>query len=195
MTTKEIIAVLQAFDEGKDIEVQLTPVDGKYWTATKTPSWNFSDNKYRIKPKPTREEITALWVKENNIVVGSKVKVVKGFKEGFGGIYKGLSDECVGEILSVTKIKDRSIQLDDLWVFPVESLEPCKEQFVPFTWEDRDLFRYKWIKTKNGFNEHKINFIGKASTVSCANWDEEEYLSSLFESHEFIDGTPFGKLA
>jgi len=66
--------------------------------------------------------------------------------------------------------------------------------YIPFTWEDRDLFRDKWIRLKTAQNEHRINFIGQDDTVSCANWKEKESLISLFESHEFIDKTPFGKL-
>lgn len=67
-------------------------------------------------------------------------------------------------------------------------------EYVPFTWEDRDLFRDKWIRLKNAENEHKINFIGSSDNVSCSNWKEPMTLIDLFKSHEFIDGTPFGKL-
>lgn len=66
--------------------------------------------------------------------------------------------------------------------------------YVPFTWEDRDLFRDKWVRPKKGSNEHRINFISDNETVSCANWKEPTTLTDLFEHYEFIDGSIFGKL-
>ena len=67
-------------------------------------------------------------------------------------------------------------------------------EYIPFTWEDRDLFRDKWIRLKTADNEHRINFIGSSGYASCANWADPKSLDSLFESHVFIDGSVFGKL-
>jgi len=66
--------------------------------------------------------------------------------------------------------------------------------YIPFTWEDRDLFRDKWIRLKRAENEHRINFIGSEGSASCANWVKPTSLTELFNDYIFIDGTPFGKL-
>ena len=50
MTTKEIIKVLQAFDEGKEIEWKFRRE--KFWKEATNPCWNFNSYDYRIKPQP-----------------------------------------------------------------------------------------------------------------------------------------------
>jgi hypothetical protein len=54
--TKEAIKVMQAFVDGKDLEV-LGPV-GK-WEPVHFPRWGWDDTKYRIKPTPTFRPWTA----------------------------------------------------------------------------------------------------------------------------------------
>ena len=152
------------------------------------------DCDYRVKPTPTREEITAQWVKDNNLKVGDKVKVIKGFEEGFGGLRKGSSDDYVGRIGTVYQIRDYFINIlaTDLgwWAFPVECLEKVKDEYVPFTFEDNELFRDKWVKRKDKEHifrpvfiaEHNVFFEGFFLTYQEA-----------FEKLEFIDKTLFGK--
>jgi len=118
MEIKEMIAVLKAFEERKEIEVRSN--NSHPWGCCVNPRWDFGTNIYRIKPQPI---------------------------------------------------------------------------YIPFTWEDRDLFRGKWIRLKGGQNEHMINFVDSSGMVSCSTWEESGTLKSLFESHEFIDGTVFGKLS
>ena len=47
--TKEAIRVMQAFVDGKEVEVQLPAGN---W-ETMAPNWNWRDTEYRIKPNPT----------------------------------------------------------------------------------------------------------------------------------------------
>jgi hypothetical protein len=54
--TKEAIRVMQAFVDGKDLEV-LGPV-GK-WEPVHFPRWGWDDTKYRIKPTPVLRPWTA----------------------------------------------------------------------------------------------------------------------------------------
>ena len=50
MTPKEIINVVQAFEEGKEIEYQ--PKNKSYpWDTITKPSWNFDHHNYRVKQK------------------------------------------------------------------------------------------------------------------------------------------------
>lgn len=50
MTTKEKIAVMQAFEEGKVIEV--CGVAPGQWAIATGPNWNWASYSYRIKPEP-----------------------------------------------------------------------------------------------------------------------------------------------
>jgi uncharacterized membrane protein (UPF0127 family) len=151
------------------------------------------------KPQPTREEITAQWVKDNKIEVGSKVKIIRPSSIIFE--WSREKDRTIGNILRVKYImSDRIILEIDKDVlgrgcaYDVESLEPYKEEYIHFTFEDREMFRDKWIRLKGAKNESRINFISSDSSVSCASWTQTESLSDLFKTHEFVDGTPFGKI-
>ena len=50
MTNKEMIAVMQAFYDGKEIECSSRGENDWLWTAN--PMWDWSNNDYRIKPEP-----------------------------------------------------------------------------------------------------------------------------------------------
>lgn len=74
MEIKEQIAVMQAFAEGKEIEVR--PLGSNDWVTTLTPGWNWSCFEYRIKIEPklrpyTFEELQAEMAK-------GKIAVKKG---------------------------------------------------------------------------------------------------------------------
>ena len=60
--------------------------------------------------------------------------------------------------------------------------------YVPFTWEDRDLFRGKWVRSKDGEREFMVDLISKKYAFEVTTYEE------AFEHYEFIDKTPFGKL-
>ena len=50
MTPKEIINVVQAFEEGKEIEYEYKNIN-QSWITTKDPTWNFKTFDYRVKQK------------------------------------------------------------------------------------------------------------------------------------------------
>ena len=54
MKIKEMIEVLQAFEDGKPIEFGNSI---KPWNETNSPSWNFGDYNYRIKPMRNKRMI------------------------------------------------------------------------------------------------------------------------------------------
>ena len=57
---KEMIEVMKAFDEGKEIECRFIGNDAEQWCKFYTSNWNWEDFDYRIKPEPvymTCEEI------------------------------------------------------------------------------------------------------------------------------------------
>ena len=55
--TKEAIRVMQAFVDGK--EVQSVSRTGTFWTSNKSPSWNWADEDFQIKPTKTLRPWTA----------------------------------------------------------------------------------------------------------------------------------------
>lgn len=50
MTTKEMIAVMQAYEAG--YKIQFMDKDDSKWIIASTPSWNFEEYYYRVKPEP-----------------------------------------------------------------------------------------------------------------------------------------------
>ncbi len=72
----------------------------------------------------------------------------------------------------------------------IDKLAPQPE-YVPFTWEDRELFRGKWVRWKFENKEFTIDCIeerGLCFSGELFTWDR------LFKDLEFIDGSVFGKL-
>lgn len=49
---KEMIEVMKAFDEGKEIECRFIGNDAEQWCKFYTSNWNWEDFDYRIKPEP-----------------------------------------------------------------------------------------------------------------------------------------------
>lgn len=187
---KKFANEIEAYENGEEVEVY-DEIEQK-WIDAKTPRF-VNWNNYRIKTK-SREEITANWVKENSLKIGDKVKILRGFENNFGGIPKGQSDTVVGEIGIVSKIRQDSIYFEVgcwTWQFPVECLEKVKEEYVPFTYEDRDLFRGAWVKNKEFNEEYLVTYLNETKI----GLDNTFYsYQDLFNRYEFLDGTPFGKL-
>lgn len=50
MTTQEMIAVMQAFADGKKLECRF--VDGDKWVPASSPIWAWDRYEYRVKPEP-----------------------------------------------------------------------------------------------------------------------------------------------
>ena len=61
MTPDEIIAVVQAHKEGKEIELQPKGVAPMGWAYTTDPVWDFYHFNYRVKPKLHLDDIRYLY--------------------------------------------------------------------------------------------------------------------------------------
>ena len=59
MTLREKIEVMQAFERGEEIEIKNCHND---WSVHYTPTWNWVDNNYRIKPKPKQVVVIEKWL-------------------------------------------------------------------------------------------------------------------------------------
>jgi len=69
-------------------------------------------------------------------------------------------------------------------------------EYVPFTWEDRDLLKGRWVRYKDSrINIHAIIMIGEdLIQIQTYNGANGFNYMSAFEDLLFDDGTPFGKL-
>lgn len=88
---------------------------------------------------------------------------------------------------------DLSFKIEPTWNWEANNyrIKP-KLTYIPFTFEDREMFREKWMKYKFGINsEVFINFINEWKVgVDGTYYSYYE----LFDLFTFIDGTPCGKL-
>jgi hypothetical protein len=190
MTHDEMIAVIQAHKEGKTIEY--LGASGIFKEMPAHLAFNFASLKYRIKPEPTREEITAKWVKDNDVKAGDKVFVIKRVEDfNKWASLMGISSFTPMEILDIS---DHGIMLSDGFCYDVEYLQKVTSKTVPFTFEDRDEFRGKWVRYKGQLEEYLILTIGKDSALILGtDGTYQTSYSSMFDRMEFIDGKPFGK--
>ena|SRR5699024_136795 len=60
-------------------------------------------------------------------------------------------------------------------------------EYIPFTFEDRDELRGKWVRRKDSTGEVSIYNLSK-TRVNGYTWEQ------ALKEIEFLDGTPFGKL-
>jgi len=68
-----------------------------------------------------------------------------------------------------------------------------KPEYVPFTWEDREQLRGKWIKFKAD-NVHECCITSIFQLGISLEGNEYVDYKKLFNAYEFIDGTPCGKV-
>lgn len=68
-------------------------------------------------------------------------------------------------------------------------------KYVPFTWEDREQLRGKWVK-RQGIGPEKciIAFSGGPLDYIVLAGDFWHSFAELFEQYTFLDGSPVGKL-
>ena len=78
-STKEMIEVMQAYENGEQIEFCYTDEVIKVWQDTnEKPLWNWGDTDYRVKPKPkyvpfdTAEEFFAAQRKKGRFIIDKK---------------------------------------------------------------------------------------------------------------------------
>lgn len=190
MTTKEKIEVMQAYENGEQIEG--TPKYTNEWCELDEPVWDWDSCDYRIKPKPlTREEITAQWVKDNDVKLGDKVKNIEKGSHYFGviGEVNNILTDCIN--VSYGEVSDCfSVSA----CFSVEYLKKVTPKIIKFTFEDREMFRDKWVRMKENTNEHRIIKIFKVGIMLILN---DSFTKLTFDEAlinlEFTNGKPFGR--
>lgn len=133
--TKEMIALLEAYIKGEEIE--LSDIDDNIWIDMTIPEWNFENYKYRIKPK------------ENNIKAKFRQydKIIhKEFCDGrpLGKDNDFLIIEYVD--LSENKYEVFNKRIDAFEFFNIEEID---ENYINtddclWYWEYRDVLRDSW---------------------------------------------------
>lgn len=150
------------------------------------------------KKEPTYAERQAEWVKENDIKVGDKVKILKEFSSGDFVDYMKPLVGTIGEIKEIgERIQVYTEDKDDWWYWPYYCLEKVEEKkYVPFDLsleEDRAKLRGAWVRPKDCYPnaDHLIRGISNITV-----WFGDSYLNAqeLLNEYEFIDGSPCGKL-
>jgi hypothetical protein len=88
------------------------------------------------------------------------------------------------------RLKDSGIL--DIWFEPVYEKDP---EYMPFTFEDREFFRGKWVRTKVGNIEWFVGWIS-IDGISGSTSETDDILSyeDALKKLEFLDGSPFGKI-
>ena len=138
MSYDEMISVIKAAKNGQRIE---RTIDGNIWKEFAPIEYGFDFNtfSYSIKPQPTREEITQKWVKDNNIVVGSKVKVVRKVENTVTWALAEKMDNTIGEVGVVKHIFSDRINIYiyvfqiDRKVYVIACMLSCIGYSVPYT--------------------------------------------------------------
>ena len=88
------------------------------------------------------------------------------------------------------RYKDSPISLSQTPISEVVNV-PLEDTYVPFTFEDRELLRGKWVSRKTIKGEFMIIYIG----ILKVGLDGSYYTyQELFEDFEFIDEKPCGKI-
>ena len=76
MTLRAKIEVMEAFERGEEIELAYRGYD--IWSSVSTPSWNFEDRNYRIKPKPKQVVSIEKWLCKS---IYNEYYIVEGFAD------------------------------------------------------------------------------------------------------------------
>lgn len=165
MKTSEMIAVMQAYEEGKEIEFRSK--GSNVWHCT-NPEWNWAESEYRVKPeiknRPYEDSEEMTNEETINYLDGSigviyqpilKIKIPK-YRP-----YKS-TDEMIEDFIERSGTTHSAMNTPMIWV--KDKTEKCKH-FI------------------DSFYEYKVMFRGYT-------YD----LITLFENYTYLDGSPCGKL-
>lgn len=100
MTIQEMIDVLKAYQEGKEIEFKYITSDGSDWIITTKPSFNFNTCEYRVKSKITARKFRLIKTYPLSPSLGTIVefKTEQNFNDGIydvGAIPNLLLEDCI----------------------------------------------------------------------------------------------------
>ena len=107
MTVKEMIAVMQAFEEGKTIEYAAKSVtSADKWRPASTPVWDWSVRIYRVKPEP-KEFYTVAYAYDGGVEGYSTLQLTKEGAELLAQAYVA-AGYAVARVIKVREVLDES---------------------------------------------------------------------------------------
>lgn len=143
------------------------------------------------------------WIKENDIKLGNKVRVIReteDFEDGWSAFGEDEKDELVGKVFTIQEIDEHRgigclVCPKYLRFFPYFILKKVTTKYVPFDLSDQEIkksLRGRWIIAKNGNEECEINRFNafeEHKGIWTVNGMSAEY---LFNNYTFDDGKPCG---
>lgn len=73
-TIQEMIAVMQAYADGKEIELAPNCYTNKIWKDTSNPAWDWNQFDYRVKEEPKQPEYIPFSFEDAEQLVGKVIK-------------------------------------------------------------------------------------------------------------------------
>lgn len=185
-------------------KISFRDTDGIVW-AYPYNSLNYIE-KFELLTGPTQEEITAKFVKDNNLKIGDKLKVVRKFEsdDGWGQWVEDM-DIWIGKIVRIAGIHKYTIRLQDIdgryRYFLPQSLEVVK--YRPFQdgaefekHKGNRLIRFKKEETLSKFGIVALQTYN-LDTIKVSS-EKRMSFQDAFERLEFVNsitdetGEPFG---
>ena len=149
-------------------------------------------------PEESYEMRQIAWVKDNDIKIGDKVRVVReadNYKDAWGNTWEYGIDPFIGKVYEVLKIKEEGIILNHkgCFLFPYFVLEKVKTSFRPFSSEELNKLVGKVVKLKAGESAGKRSLV---TNVDCGKvvigGNHFITAGNLLEFYVLDDGTPCG---
>ena len=172
----------------------------RFFSEKDTP-WDY----FIPKKESTYEERQAEWIKENDIKVGDKVRIVRKARANEGGWdnnwVPSMSDTVgeVGRVIDDSSAVGIRVETDDCsFAYPYFVLEKVEPKYIPFDLgkeEDRARLRGAWIRRKD-YPGDEYQIVGISITNNLVFFDDSAQLVTdvLLERCEFVDGSPCGRL-
>jgi hypothetical protein len=163
--------------------------DRRYIFRTNDDSWSL----FYPAPEPTYAERQAQWIKENDVKVGTKVKITRAFTEDEDGSCCWAHNDLVGKTGVVDNISllNLLICMDNrsMKAVPYFALEVIKEPtYRPFaSAEEFKPYRDDWLTIDGSFfKPYGYNDVGLLVENTQLTW------KYVFDTYMFENGTPCG---
>ncbi|MBQ7280572.1 MAG: hypothetical protein IJR13_07625 [Bacteroidales bacterium] len=172
-TTEEMIAVMQAFAEGKTIEIYVP--DHKEWHELKSPSWDWAYNDYRVKPE---KHLPATWI---DFCETHPIKEEEGYIDLSSNINTFNKEHYrkVDEDKNVLPNKDCADAL--LALCQLIQLRDCYNNGWQPDWENGNQIKYAII-----FVENEITIISSYRISHVLTFKTEELLHEFKKNFKYL---------
>lgn len=192
--TKAAILVMQAYVDGKDIEMDW---DGKgFWRDKKDPNWDLSTFKYRIKEEPNTHEVIEMFYVGDYVYSSFHKKEGAVLYSSYGTVSVEFSDKSTvtfGSYHNTPSIHFLS-KINKLTGFQKELIE---KELKPFDWRGKNIQWIRYIDNENYstkvlivgnqgisyyYHDHReVKFCEWDLAKGCYEWSEDNATWRKFE--------------